>query len=152
MRVNGRHLCALSGALFVPAWFLTAAHNSGELIGGRSAGWQAFTFALSPIAGNDMGGSVALRIWMVASALTNVLLIATFVLVSWRPLAVNRGLVGSLAVATMINAYWFVLPDLRGDLRVGYYLWLAAFALGTFAALATVGERAVAAAVGATAA
>ena len=101
---------------------------------------------------SHVGGSVALSIWMVASALTNVLLIATFVLVSWRPLAVNRSLVGSLAVATMISAYWFVLPDLRGDLRVGYYLWLAAFALGTFAARATVGERAVAAAVGARAA
>lgn len=143
--VSGRRLGALSGVLFVPAWFLTAAHTTGELVGGRSAGWQAFLFAISPIAGNDMDASLALRTWMVASALSNVLLIASVVLVFWRPHSVSRTLVGSLAVATLINAYWLPLPDVRNDLRVGYYLWLAAFGVGTLAAWATVGKRSVAA-------
>ena len=148
--MSRRLLGALSGVLYVPAWFLTAAHTSSELVGGRSAGWQAFAFAISPIAGNDMGASLPLRIWMVASALSNVVLIVAFVLVWWRPLTVNRAVVRMLAVATLVNAYWILLPEMRPDLRVGYYPWLAAFALATFAARATVRE--VAAGTGARAA
>ena len=144
--VSGSRLYALSGALFVPSWFLTAAHTSGDLVGGRSAGWQAFVFAISPIAGSELGGSLAMRTWMIASALSNGVLIATFVLVAWRPRTVNRGLVGALAASTLINTYWFFLPDMRGDLRVGYYLWLAAFALGTVAAAAHLHSREAAAA------
>ena len=52
----------------------------------------------------------------------------------WRPAAVHRILAGSLAAATVLNAFWFVLPAMRTDLRVGYYLWLAAFAVGSGAA------------------
>lgn len=136
-----RHLLgALSGVLYVPAWFLTAAYTKGELVGGRSAGWQAFAFAISPIAGNDMGASLPLLIWMVASALSNAVFIVALVLVFWRPFAVNRAVVRLLAVATLVNAFWLLLPEIRPDLRVGYYLWLAAFAFAAVAARATVRE------------
>ena len=138
--MSRRLLGALSGVLYLPAWFVTAAHTTGELVGGRSAGWQAFAFAISPIAGNDMGASLPLRIWMVASALSNAVLVVALVLVVWRPLAVNRAMVRLLALATLVNAYWLLLPEVRPDLRAGYYLWLAAFALAAVAARATVRE------------
>jgi len=150
--MNGRHLSALAVALFAPAWLLTAAHTSGELVGGRSAGWQAFVFAISPLVGNDVGGSLAWRVWMVSSALSNAAFLGSSILLWWRPQRVSHGLVASMAAATLINAFWFFLPDMRGDLRVGYYLWLTAFALVTFAALATVRGRSVTARVGAGAA
>ena len=143
--MSRRLLGALSGVLYLPAWFVTAAHTTGELVGGRSAGWQAFAFAISPIAGNDMGASLPLRIWMVASALSNAVLVVALVLVVWRPLAVNRAMVRLLALATLVNAYWLLLPEIRPDLRAGYYLWLAAFALAAVAARATVREVATSA-------
>ena len=140
--MNGRHLGVVAGVLFVPAWFLTAAHTSGELIGGRSAGWQAFLFAISPLFGNDVAEGLLLRSWMITSALSNALLVFTLGLVVWRPAAVHRILAGSQAAATVLNAYWIVLPSMRTDLRVGYYLWLAAFVVGTGAAWVTTRERA----------
>ncbi len=138
--MSRRLLGVLSGLLYVPAWFVTAVHTTGELIGGRSAGWQAFAFAISPLAGNDMDAGLPLLIWMVASALSNAVLIAALVLVFWRPLAVHRAMVRLLALATLVNAYWLMQPDIRPDLRAGYYLWLAAFAVAAFAAHATVRE------------
>ena len=148
--MSRRLLGTLSVVLYVPAWFLTAAHTSGELVGGRSAGWQAFAFAISPIAGNDMGASLSLRTWMVASALSNAVLIVALVLVFWRPRAVNRAVVRALGGATLVNTFWLLLPEMRPDLRVGYFLWLASFALTAVAARATVRE--VAAGTGARAA
>lgn len=131
---SARRLCALSGVLFALSWFLPAAYTKGELVGGRTWGWQAFLFAFSPVLGNDMGGGLLLVTWMVTSAVSNVLLLATLALVVWRSQAVSRGLVWSLAGATLVNAYWFVLPDMRPSLRVGYYLWFVAFVLGAIAA------------------
>lgn len=136
--MSRRLLGVLSGLLYLPAWFVTAAHTSGELVGGRSAGWQAFVFAISPIGGNDMGVGLPLRVWMVTSALSNAVLIVALVLVLARPRAVHRAMVPALALATLVNAYWWMLPDFRHDLRAGYYLWLAAFALGAGAAHAAV--------------
>lgn len=138
--MNRRLLGVLSAVLYVPAWFVTAAHTTGELVGGRSAGWQAFAFAISPIAGNDMDAGLPLLIWMVASALSNGVLVVALVLVFWRPLALHRAMVWLLALATLVNAYWLLLPEIRPDLRAGYYLWLAAFALATFSARATLRE------------
>ena len=141
MRLSGRHLCAVTGLVYLPAWFLPAAHNSGELFRGDSEGWRAFVFAISPLFGNDLGGSLPLLLWMVTSALSNLLLVAALVLVCWRPRAVGRRLVWSLAAATAVNAYWYWLPEMRPDLRIGYYLWVCSFALGTMAASFTVREQ-----------
>ncbi len=94
-----------------------------------------------------MDAGLPLLVWMVASALSNGILVVALVLVPWRPLAVHHAMVRSLAFATLVNAYWLLLPEIRPDLRAGYYLWLAAFALAAFAARATV--RGVAAGTGA---
>jgi hypothetical protein len=139
--VNARRLGALSCLLFVVSWFLPAAYTTGDLLGGRTWGWQAFLFAFSPVLGNDPEGSALLKSWMVTSAASNVLLCATLVLLAWRVQAVSRRLAWALGAATLVNAYWFVLPDVRPALRVGYYLWLLAFALGAAAAGASRRER-----------
>lgn len=153
LRVTGRRFGALAVLLYLPAWFLPTIRLPGESFGGGPTfGWEAFLLALRPGFGSDVGGSFPLRAWMVASALSNVVLVVACALLSWRPGSVTRALVGSLAAATLINTYWFLIPDMRGDLRVGYYLWLAAYALGTLAAHATVCERVDAAPRGATAA
>ena len=149
--MSGRHLCAVTALLFVPAWFLPAAHTSGDLFRGESEGWRAFVFALSPLFGNDIDGSLPLLLWMVTSAASNLLLVLALVLVCWRPHAAGRRLVWSLAAATAVNAYWYWLPEMRPDLRIGYYLWLGAFALGTVAAGVAVREQAAATGIGAAA-
>jgi hypothetical protein len=68
--VSAQRLGAMSCLLFVVSWFLPAAYATGDLIGGRTWGWQAFLFAFSPVLGNDPGGSGLLKSWMVTSAAT----------------------------------------------------------------------------------
>ena len=152
LRVTGRRLGVFSAATYALAWCLPVGHISGELVGRRLWGGQAFLFALSPLFGNDIAGSPLLRTWMVASALSNLVLVVALGFVGWRPRSVSRGLAWTLAATTVANAGWFALPDARNDLRVGYYLWLAAFAFGAAAALLSVRRNSTQAGFGAAAA
>jgi hypothetical protein len=115
-----------AAAAFLASWFLPVIKDV--------PGWMAFRYALAPLVPYRDAGTVA---WedsapQVMSALTNVVFIILFVL--WQlNQTVRPGLFVRIAIACFVlNLYWFVTAwrgDDVGDLLVGYYVWLAAFAL-----------------------
>lgn len=120
-----RNLAWLAAACFAAAWFLPAAPDV--------PGWMAFRYAFSPVwrygtaepASDD-------AIPQVLSALTNVAF--PVMLVRLLTARVSRpGLYFRVAIACfLLDLYWLVRALREGhvaDLRAGYYLWLAAFAL-----------------------
>ena len=124
----------LAGAAFAVSWFLPVAEVSGDLFRGTVWGWKAFLFAVSPALGNDLAAGWLFPTWMVASALSN-LLVPAAVVFELRPSArAQVRLAWALGAAVGLDAVWAFLPDTRPELRIGYYLWLSAFVL---AALAT---------------
>jgi hypothetical protein len=115
-----------AAAAFLASWFLPVIKDV--------PGWMAFRYALAPLVPYRDAGAVT---WedsapQVMSALTNVVFIILFVL--WQlNQTVRSGLFVRIAIACFVlNLYWFVTAwrgdDVR-DLLVGYYVWLAAFAL-----------------------
>jgi hypothetical protein len=125
-----RKICLLTaaGCTYSASWFAPAGHT----LLGNVSGWEAFAPALS----RDTYLRVASygeRIWLL-SAWTNVLFVAAFALVAARLYVSNRALVWALALASFLNlACW--LPAERGNLRVGFYLWI--FSFGCLAAAAS---------------
>lgn len=127
-------LVAIAG--YAISWFLPV-HRAGSKIGtNEPPGWQAFRLALLQMWPRPDAG---LTEWTVAvlapaSALTNFIFLAAAFLVLRRPGAqlpfVKWGLVASVA----LNLWWFAFGMDRGDLRAGYYLWVASFAILAVAA------------------
>ncbi len=98
-------------------------------------GWEAFRVSLSPIWPYE-GLEVSTWYWgilTVASALTNFVFLALLAHLVWRPAVHRRAVAWSLDVALVINCSWFISGD-REYLRLGYYLWVASFALLALAA------------------
>jgi hypothetical protein len=113
-----------AAACWLAAWFLPVVTGY--------AGWEAFRAALSgpfresfPVSGND-------AVAQVVSALTNI----AFVALWWRGKR-GRLLRPSLflkvsIICLVMNLYWLVEMLRAGEFRgllLGYYVWLAAFAL-----------------------
>jgi hypothetical protein len=138
--VNSRRICALAALLYLPAWFLPAIRLPGESFGGGpTLGWEAFLLALRPLLGTDDVNGVPAQVWVVATAASNVLLVPALVSVCRRGRAVSPRLWWWVAMATVTNAGW--LLSWRA-LRVGYFLWLAAFVLAAHAARSATRETA----------
>jgi hypothetical protein len=124
--MKSRNIGWIAAACFVAAWFLPAASDV--------PGWMAFRYAFAPVwpYGPAEPASVEDAVPQVLSALTNVVFVVMFLQLiadkSMRP-----GLYFRVAIACcVLNLYWFVqlLRDgTLSDLRIGYYVWLAAFAL-----------------------
>lgn len=115
----------LAAASFIASWFLPAIDGV--------PGWEAFRFALSPLVPYRQFGSLGDHaVPAVLSALTNLVFALLFVL--WLTgQQVRPGLFVRIAIACFVlDLYWLVQAwrdaDL-GSLRIGYFLWLAAFAL-----------------------
>ena len=140
-RVTARRLGALATILFALSWCVPVIETHGDLLSGRSWGWQAFLFAVSPLLGNDMDAHPLQLAWMVSSALTNLVLVVTLGLLFWRPLRIPSALAWVLVGAALVNAGWLFLPTMLRDLRVGFYLWLCAFVVGAAAALLHLHQR-----------
>ncbi len=122
-------LLAIAAFLYVLSWLMPVVDGGTTLSDGGLPGWEAFRVALAPIWSYE--GLAGDKWWSdllsVLSALTNIaFLAATAVLASW-PQRFRRGIFWSLVSATIINALWFVLSAERGDLSIGYYLWLSSF-------------------------
>jgi hypothetical protein len=105
-------------ALWLASWFLPVAHGV--------SGWEAFRYSLSRGAGDADALPQAL------SALSSVV----FLVLAWRALRahVSRpGLFARVAFAcALFDLYWLVdavRQDRWIDLLIGYYVWIAAFAL-----------------------
>jgi len=125
--VTARRLSLASVVLYAVAWVVPVAETSGELLGGTTWGWQAPVFAISPLFGSHLGPNGLVQVLMVASALTNLLYLLVVVRAVRTRQAKSWALAWSLVGASVLNAFWIVLPDLARDLRVGYYLWWVAF-------------------------
>jgi hypothetical protein len=115
-----------AAALFTASWFLPALEDV--------PGWMAFRYALAPLVPFRDAGTIA---WedsapQVMSALTNVVFVILFGLWATRQ-SPRPGMFVRISLACfLLNLYWFVKAwreDGLTDLRAGYYVWLAAFAL-----------------------
>ncbi len=108
---------------WLASWFLPAA--------AEVPGWLAFRYALEPL-WNSQEKQWADAVPWLLSALTNVVFPVLFVL-AWRSAVTRPGLYIRVAIACFIlNLYWIVQASREGkahELLVGYYAWLAAFAL-----------------------
>ena len=136
--MTARRLGALAAILYAVSWCVPVIETHGDLLSGRSLGWQAFLFAVSPLFGNDMDGHPLQLAWMVSSALTNAVLVVTLGLLYWRQELLSFAVAWVLVGAALVNAGWLLLPTMPRDLRLGYYLWLFAFVVG---AAASAGRR-----------
>jgi hypothetical protein len=120
-----RILMWLAAAAFLASWFLPATD--------AVLGWEAFRFALSPLVPFRQFGSLGEHaVPAVLSALTNPVFLLVFALWATHQ-TIRPGLLVRIAIACFVlDLYWLVQAwrdDDLGSLRIGYYLWLAAFAL-----------------------
>ena len=123
-----RALAWTASALFLASWFLPVLTDV--------PGWMAFRYALAPLVpyrARDAGfidweDSVP----QIMSALTNVVFVILVALWASRQ-SPRPGMFVRIALACfLLNLYWLVKAireHALGDLLVGYYVWLAAFAL-----------------------
>jgi len=121
-----RNLAWLAGACFVAGWFLPAAPEV--------PGWMAFRYALAPVWPYGSGSAEGIEdvVPQVLSALTNVVFALMFV--TWLRARLSQPVLFlKIAIACLLlNCYWLVQMLRAGKasgLLVGYYVWLAAFAL-----------------------
>jgi hypothetical protein len=97
-------------------------------------GWMAFRYALAPLVPFGDPGELTWEdsIPHVLSALTNVVFVILWGLWAAKQ-TVRPGLFVRITLACfLLNLYWFVKASREHDLNdllVGYYVWLAAFAL-----------------------
>jgi hypothetical protein len=126
----------LAAGAFLASWFLPAIDGV--------PGWEAFRFALSPLVPYRQFGSLGDHaVPAVLSALTNVVFVLFFAF--WLTgQNVRPGLFVRVAIACFVlDLYWIVQAwrdqDL-GSLRIGYLLWLGAFALLLAVAILTAYE------------
>ena len=115
-----------AAAAFAASWFLPVLDDV--------PGWMAFRYALAPLVPFRDAGNIA---WdesapQVMSSFTNVVFIILFGLWASNQ-AVRPGLFVRIAIACFVlNLYWLVSAWREHglhDLLIGYYMWLAAFAL-----------------------
>jgi hypothetical protein len=137
MRPTRSQLARIALAAFTVSWFLPV-HRAGAKIGtGELPGWQAFRLSLSRL-WELTGARLAdepLAFLPPLSALTNFwFLVAAFLLLR-RPAGPRPVLKWGLLVSLALNLFWFAFGADRGDLRAGYYLWVASFAILAVAAL-----------------
>jgi hypothetical protein len=106
-----------AAACWLAAWFLPVIPDY--------AGWDAFRAALTQPSGDD-------AVPQVLSALTNVVFVVLFGS-WWRGRMPRASMFLKIAIACLLlNLYWLVQMLRAGEYRgllIGYYVWLAAFAL-----------------------
>jgi hypothetical protein len=128
-------LLPLAALVYVIAWLTPVVDGGTTLAEGNVPGWEAFRVALSPV-WPDEGLEVSTWYWAiltVSSALTNVVFVAALAHLVWRPRIRRRAVAWALEVAFVVNCSWLISGD-REYLRLGYYLWVASFALLALAA------------------
>ena len=107
-------------ALYAASFFLPVVRDADQ---GPIPGWDALTAALG------LRGYEASALEF-ASGLTNLVMVATALVLWVRVRRFVRLLFALMVVATVLNLSWFALGD-RADLWLGYYAWWASFAVVT---------------------
>lgn len=122
---------AVAGFMYVVAWFLPVVDGGTTLAKGGLPGWEALRLALWPIWNRDAGIESWGALIGVLSGLTNGWFLASVLALTVWPVKSKRLLVWGSLLAALINAQWFALSDAadRADFRIGYYVWLASFAV-----------------------
>jgi hypothetical protein len=98
-------------------------------------GWQAFRVAFSPVWPFEQFklNPGLLMLLSVASALTNVLFVvlaAALVARFARTVARARAVLWAAAGAALLNLHWPIsMGEERGQLELGYFVWVASFGL-----------------------
>jgi hypothetical protein len=111
------------------SWFLPVADDY--------VGWQAFRVALSPLWPFEQFRIEPgpLLILSVASGITNLLFWALAVVLVTQPARRAKPVLWAAAAATLLNLHWPIsMGSERDELKVGYFIWVCAFALLTLAA------------------
>jgi hypothetical protein len=118
-----RVVSGIAAAAWLASWFLPVA--------AEVPGWLAFRYALEPVWNGEQKQWADAVPW-VLSALTNVVFPVLFVL-AYRGAITHPGVYIRVAIACFIlNLYWIVQlirENKAHELMIGYYAWLAAFAL-----------------------
>ena len=107
---------------FLVSWFLPVHVLGPTLADGVLPGWQVARDTLS-----GEGG-----IHGIASAITNIVMLATVPVALFGSRKLVAWLTGLSIVGALVNGVWAirVLPD--GGLLIGYYLWFISFAIVAF--------------------
>ncbi len=113
-----RVLLRIGWVLYIVSFFIPVIRDGETLADGVLPGWQALSHALRGEEG----------IWGVASALTNILMLGTAGVLFVQTRLVILGLMLLSIVSTLLNSYWFVAVESRGDLFLGYYCWWLSYA------------------------
>ena len=123
--MTGRRVLLLAVVVYIAAWFTPSARVEIWLNTVVARGWEATLLALQP-----RGAPLPQQLLMFTSGLSNVLFIAAGWIAWKRPHKLSRGLEWAVWLAALVNTHWFILPTVdRVDLRAGYYMWAASFAL-----------------------
>ena len=119
--------------LYTASWFFQVLKDGATLSQGTLPGWEAFHTALFL---EGVSASPVTKVWMVSSALTNFIMMASLVTLRTRSDAFKHALPWLMVLAGILNTWWFVtIGNDRADLRAGYYLWCVSFfvvAIGCF--------------------
>jgi hypothetical protein len=119
-----RLLAWCAAALWFASWFLPVVEDF--------AGWAAFRAALTGPFRDTLPAAAEESIPQILSAFTNVVFVAIF-LTWWRGRISLPAILLKIAIACLlINCYWLVQAWRTGQvgaLLIGYYAWLASFAL-----------------------
>jgi hypothetical protein len=122
---TARIVTGAAAVLWLVSWFLPVLDDL--------RGWQAFRYSVSaiwPYRGHSMAGEEAVP--SLLSAATNVVFIILVAHVALQRVT-RPGFFIRVAIACFIlDLYWLaqlVRSGEAGDLRVGYYAWIAAYAL-----------------------
>ncbi|NNE35988.1 MAG: hypothetical protein HKN13_12165 [Rhodothermales bacterium] len=103
----------LAWALLIASFFLPTIAAGGNVDSGAAAFTSALVF----------GG-----IYGAVSALTNIVFLSSAIVFFRRKRRVVRVLFLLVTFSFAVNAWWLV-RSLGSDLRIGYYVWLSAFAV-----------------------
>jgi len=119
----------LVGLVYAVAWFVQVIKDGDTLADGVLPGWQALRMSLTPIwPGEEFGGGALRGTLCVSSGLTNLVFVAAFArLARGRPASSRWSWV--LFAAAALNTFWIIDMSDPEDMRAGYWLWLASFAL-----------------------
>jgi hypothetical protein len=116
-------LILIGWLLYAIAWFLPV-HKEGVTLPKGLPGWEALLLALALLEEAETWYSAILS---VTSAVTNLLILGSPLVVLRKSANLSRGFGWAALVAILINAHWYVLSEARQDLRIGYFLWWFAF-------------------------
>jgi hypothetical protein len=119
---NPRPLLWIAGAFWLVSWFLPVTEDL--------LGWQAFRAVFVPPGGDGRGWEDQAAQWL--SGLSNFVFAAVFGTLAAGK-TIRPGLFIRIATACFIvNLYWFVQLAKSGELKallIGYYAWMAGYAL-----------------------